>query len=207
MSRDPKLDGWMEKWQSAQEKGIFKESVKPPVVNQQSKSSDYFGNIRETPAPKKGVSLNECDAKYWKQVYQRSNNEPVVEQTSKIKDDPIESEPQGKLRDVPTQGELGVKGAELGNTANPVEPPSRGEDQRKHVTPNWSDGVGIREIAYMKHNLYNLEVKINSHPKFGAYGEDAPEIKRIQAQIDTLRHEIDELSNSLSPDFVQDELS
>jgi hypothetical protein len=59
----------------------------------------------------------------------------------------------------------------------------------------------------MKHNLYNLEVKLNSNPKFGAYGTEAPEIKKIQKQIDELKNKINDLSSSLSPDFVQDELS
>lgn len=209
------LEKWVDVWEKAMEKGIFPESPKQEI-NPQVYQTDYFGNVRKD---KESVALNECDTKYWSQVYkmsQRGNRTPDVtkftEQTSKINgigtEEPIASEPQGSLRNVPSKDSLGIKGAELANTANPLlEPASRGEDQRKHVTPDWSDGKGLRELVYMKHNLYNLEVKINSNPKFGNYGPDTPEIKKIQSQIDELKHKIDDLSNSLSPDFVQDELS
>jgi hypothetical protein len=208
------LEKWVDVWEKAMEKGIFPETPKQDI-NPQQYQTDYFGNVRRDGSEK--VTLNDCDAKYWNQVYKMSkhgNDVPNIlteQQPSKVDgvgtEEPLESEPQGKLRDVPSKDSLATKGAELGNTANPVEPPSRGEDQRKHVTPDWSDGSKLRELVYMKHNLYNLEVKINSSPKFGAYGPDSAEIKKIQTQIDELRHKIDELSNSLSPDFVQDELS
>lgn len=211
------LEKWMDVWEKAQEKNIFPSEPKQNI-NPQVYSSDYFGNVRKD--GKENVTLNDCDTKYWNQVYRLSkygNDTPDVidetlnEQTSKVTgvgtEEPVASEPQGKLRDTPSKSSLGEKGAELGNTANPVEPPSRGEDQRKHVTPEWADGKSLRELVYMKHNLYNLEVKINSSPKFGAYGPDSPVIKKVQTQIDELKHKIDELSNSLSPDFVQDELS
>lgn len=209
------LEKWMDVWEKAQEKGIFPETPKQEI-NPQVYQTDYFGNVCKD--GKDTVSLNECDAKYWSQVYKLSKGgikapdvTKINEQTSKIDgigtEEPLASKSQGKLRDVPARDDLATKGAELGNTANPVEPPSRGEDQRKHVTPEWGDGKGLRELVYMKHNLYNLEVKLNSNPKFGAYGEEDTAIKKIQTQIDELKHKIDELSNSLSPDFVQDELS
>lgn len=206
------LEKWMDVWEKAQEKGIFPETEKQEI-NPQVYQTDYFGNVRKGGSDT--VSLNECDVKYWNQVHKLARSgqgtDVFKEQTSKIDgigtEEPLTSQPQGKLRDVPSKTDLGVKAAELGNTANPIEPPSRGEDQRKKVTPEWSDGKGLRELVYMKHNLYNLEVKLNSNPKFGAYGTEAPEIKKIQGQIDDLKHKIDELSNSLSPDFIQQELS
>lgn len=210
------LEKWMDVWDKALEQGIFPEEPKQQEINPQVYQTDYFGNVRNSGNVE--TSLNECDAKYWNQVHKMAKGGKVVtdvtkfnEQTSEIKgigtEEPLASQPQGKLREVPSKGDLGVKAAELGNTANPVEPPSRGEDQRRKVTPEWADGKGLRELVYMKHNLYNLEVKLNSNPKFGSYGDEAPEIKKIQTQIDEIKHKIDELSNSLSPDFIQDELS
>jgi len=214
------LEKWMDVWAKAQEQGIFPETPKEQEVNPQQYQTDYFGNVRAAAlgSDKNREILSECDAKYWNQLYKRTKGEvvteeakPTTEQTSKVKgvgtEEPLASEPQGKLRDVPSKDDLGTKAAELGNSANPIYPSTRGEDQRKHVTPEWADGKGLRELVYMKHNLYNLEVKINSNPKFGAYGPEAPEIKKIQGQIDELKYKIDELSNSLSPDFVQDENS
>jgi hypothetical protein len=205
------LEKWMDVWEKAQKKGIFEDEPKAPVVNQQVYSSDYFGNVRVKEG-EKNVTLNECDTKYWNQIYRLSRHQGdtpdlLSEQAVKIKDDPLGSEAQGKVRDTPTKDELGTKGAELGNTANPVYPDSRGEDQRKKVTPDWADGDGLRELVDMKHMLYKLETKINAHPKFGAYGAESPEIKKIQTQIDELRHKMDLLSNDLSPNFIKDELS
>lgn len=172
---DANLEKWVDKWAEAQEKGIFQDNTPEPTTTD---IQDYFGNWKTE--VKKSVNLNECDAKYWKQVYKLSiNQRDVAEQTSAIKDDPIGSEPQGKLRDVPDKESLATKAGELANTANPVIPSTRGEDQRKHVTPDWSDGKGLRELVDMKHSLYTLEGKLNSHPKFGAYGSDSPEIKKI----------------------------
>lgn len=207
------LEKWMTAWENAQEKGIFPTEQKQDI-NPQVYSSDYFGNVRKQGNEK--IALNDCDAKYWSQVYNLSKGgnltpDVVNEEFTKVDgvgtEEPLASTPQGKIRKVPSKPDLAEKGAELGNTANPVEPPSRGEDQKNHVTPNWSDGDSIRELVYMKHNLYNLEVKLNSNPKFGAYGTEAPEIKKIQKQIDELKNKMDDLSSSLSPDFIQDELS
>jgi hypothetical protein len=202
MSND-NLGTWMDKWQEAQEKGIFKSAEKQPEVNKQVYSSDYFGNVQEKSS--KPVGLNECDAKYWKKIYKLSNNEVVKEEAD---EGPLGSEPLGKTREVPTEKSVGVKSGELAQTANPVQPPTRGIDAKpRKVTPEWADGKGLRELVDMKLNLYELEVKINKHPKFGAYGPESPEIKKIQSQIDELKSKMDDLSTSLSPDFVQDELS
>lgn len=211
---DADLEKWMKVWEKSQEAGIFPEEPKQQDINPQVYSSDYFGNARKDGNEK--VALNDCDAKYWSQVYNLSKggNAPDIlheDEYTKVKgvgsEEPLASTPQGTTRKVPSKSALGEKAAELGNTANPIEPASRGIDQKNHVTPEWSDGKMIRELAYMKHNLYNLEVKLNSSPKFGAYGAEAPELKKIQNQINDLRNKMDELSNSLSPDFIQDELS
>jgi hypothetical protein len=209
---DADLEKWMKVWEKSQADGIFPEEPKQQDINPQVYSSDYFGNARKNGNEK--VALNDCDAKYWSQVYNLSKGGNILheEEFTKVDgvgtEEPLASTPQGKTRKVPSKSALGDKATELANTANPLlQPSSRGEDQRNHVTPEWSDGKGIREIVYMKHNLYNLEVKLNSNPKFGAYGTEAPEIKKIQKQIDELKNQINDLSNSLSPDFVQDELS
>lgn len=204
---DRSLEKWIEKWEEAMKKEEFKET--PPVKNS---SLDYFGNFSHN-APAATPNIKDCDSKYWRDVYKLSvdSTDPleddVLTEDQGIKNDPLGSEPLGKQRDVPTKDSLGVKGAELGNTANPIYPDTRGEDQRKKVTPDWADGTKLRELVDMKDSLYKLEVKLNSNPKFGAYGPDAPEIKKIQGQIDDLKEKIDQLSNSISPDFVQRELS
>lgn len=206
------LEKWMDVWAKAQEKNLFPTTPKQEV-NTQKYETDYFGNVRKD--DKKKVSLNDCDAKYWNQVHSlaKGGKAPIItEQVSKVKgiatEEPLESEPLKKQRETPAKSDLAQKGDELANTANPLlEPASRGEDQRNHVTPERADGKGVRELVSMKSDLSKLQIKLNSHPKFGAYGPEAPEIKKIQSKIDELNHKIDDLSNSLSPSFVDDELS
>lgn len=194
---DDALEHWMKTWEEAQGKDLFKETPKKPEINKQLYPID-FGSVNKDKTP---VTLTECDAKYWKNVHKMQR---VVEDKSQA---PLGSEPVGKTREVPSKDSLGVKAAELGNTAQPIFPSTRGEDQRKHVTPEFADGTKLREIVAMKDNLYKLEVKLNASPKFGAFGPDAPEVKKIQATINSLKKKIDDLSNSLSPDYIEDENS
>jgi hypothetical protein len=195
---DKALENWVDKWEKAMEKDEFKSKEKPkPAVE------DYYGNWKPSSQPT--TKFQNCDTKYWENVYRMSKGEKpkVVTEDS----EPLGDKSLGKQREVPDKAELSTKAAELGNTANPVYPDSRGVDQRKKTTPEWADGKKLRELVDMKDNLYKLEVRLNSNPKFGAYGPDSPEIKKIQDQIEGLREKIDQLSNSISPDFVQDELS
>jgi hypothetical protein len=222
------IEKWAEKWDKALADGIFeapKEHVPTPEVN----PSDFFGNWR----PENTVDINNVDTKYWNNVYKLSNHsgespdpleeidhepalsgeEPVTiseefdqkeinaakDRVSKLQDKP--------LRDTPTKENLGIKAKELGNTANPIYPESRGKDQRRHVTPNWSDGQELLELVNIKLNLYKLEVKLNSDKNFGDFRGDTQKMKDVQAQIENLKEEIDKLSSSLSPDFIEDENS
>ena len=129
------LEKWIDVWEKAS-KDIFKDDVKPPVVNKQVQVTDYFGNVQAKESHE-AVSLNECDTKYWKHIYKLSKNQkdfaPDPLSEAKIEDDPLASEPVGKTRKLPKKKELEDKAAELGNTANPVIPSTRGKDQRKKL--------------------------------------------------------------------------
>jgi hypothetical protein len=223
------LEKWAEKWDKALADGVFetpKEHVPSPEVN----PSDFFGNWR--PAAANGEVIKDVDSQYWNNVYKLSSHsgeyhdplevehdaamtgtEPVSiseeldqkdinaskDRVSKLQDKP--------LRNTPSKEDLGVKAKELGNTANPIYPESRGKDQRRHVTPSWTDGPQLLELVNMKLNLYKLEVKLNSDKNFGAFQGDTQKMKEVQDQIEFLKGEIDKLSNSLSPDFIEDENS
>lgn len=206
---NPELEKWMDKWDAAQEKGIFNDAPKPAAPEM----SDFFGNYR--PAESDNFNPNDVDAKYWDKVYRHSNNQsdapdPLADDAV-INEDTKENiweKPQTqKLRDTPSKDSLANAAAELANTGNPIYPSTRGMDQRNKVTPDWADGMKVREIAEMKYKLYTLECKLNSSPKFGAFGKDAPEVTGIQDQIDDIKERLDKLSNALSPDFIEDESS
>src|SRR5271166_2562396 len=155
--RNEQLDKWMANWAKAQQTDAFKSA--PKSVEKKVFSENVFGEA--TRKDKVVPKLKNVDTKYWNQVYKASKGERIINE-QKIVDDPLGSEPIGKQRDVPGKPELGVKGAELANTGNPIYPSTRGDDTRKHVTPDWADGVKLRELVNMKHSLYELEVKLNS---------------------------------------------
>lgn len=111
------------------------------------------------------------------------------------------------LRYTHSPDDLAVKANELGNTANPIYPNTRGKDQRPIVTPDWSGGSKFNELAEMRLKLYELQSKLNADPTFGAYSGDSSGVTKVQNQINELWKNLDKLSSSLSPDFIEDELS
>lgn len=205
MKNEERLNKWLKDWSKAQDNNPHFKATQKPAGNKKLVSETYAPKSTP-PAPK----LRNVDAKYWQQVYQsmrgsKGQTENLNEQ--KINKDPLASEPLGKQRETPSEKSIGQKTKEELNAPNPIYPSTRGDDSRKHVTPEWADGVKLRELVNMKHSLYELEVRLNSSPKFGSYGPEAPEVKKIQDQIDALKDKINELSNSLSPDFIEDENS
>lgn len=208
------FEKWQDQWDKAIEDNIFQDAPKPPVPSSEVGASDFFGNYR----PGDETSLNDVDGEYWDRVYKLSNQQhnfspdPLDDVQDEILTEDVPtvdaSKPQNKpLRDLPGKEPLSVKGAELSNTANPIYPPTRGEDQRNRVTPDWSTGPQLSELVNMKYNLYELEVKLNANPNFGAMTGDTDAVKKIQDQINDLKMRLNHLSNSLSPDFMQQELS
>lgn len=201
------FEKWVQQWDKACKDGVFAET-KPYIPTTEVHPTDFFGSWHPS---EKETTLKDVDANYWNQVYKLSNhsgdapdilneqdNHPE-ERVSKIQDKP--------LRKLPAKKVLGTKGKELANTANPVEPPSRGIDQRRKVTPDWSDGPDLIELDELKKKVLDLQAKLNSDEDFGSFRGDSKKMKAIQGQIDKIKDDIDYLSNSLSPDFVQDELS
>jgi len=214
MGHDANFDKWLEQWDKAQGTPAFKSAPKP---ESRPKTPDFFGIGETKPRDSNSFSLNEVDTQYWNRIYKMSRHqgddpdifaEDGLTGQPTIEEDPLASKsPLKKQRETPSKDDLGEKGEELANTANPIHPPSRGDDSRAHVTGEFADGKKLREINDMKLSLHALQGKLNANPKFGAYGKEAPEIKKIQGQIDEIKSKLDHLSNSLSPDFVADEES
>lgn len=210
MGHDAKFDKWLEQWDKAQKTEAFKSVPKPEST---SKTPDFFGIGETKPRQNNGFSLNEVDSQYWKRVYKLSKGENIQELKGipNIDDDPLQSKTAEKddegERETPEKDDLADKTKKMANTANPTIPSTIGKDQRPVVTGEWADGKKLREINDMKISLHSLQGKLNANPKFGAYGKESPQITKIQDQIDELIEKIDNLSNSLSPDFVVDEES
>jgi len=168
------LEKYADQWQKALADGVFADAPKPPKPVPQE---DFFGQY---PTLDVEETLNEVDAKYWNQVYRLSQN-------------------AGDAPDIlsedarPTETELKDFAKAVSSAANPIYPSSIGKDQDVSVTPNWTDGKELTELAELKANLEKLESKLNAEEAMGKDG------KSIHSKIESLKKQIDELSDSLTP--------
>lgn len=133
--------------------------------------TDFYGQFNI----EEEVPLNEVDAKYWDQVSKMAGlGNQYHEELSK-----------DELKKVA----IAVSGAH-----NPIMPQSVGKDQELKVTQNW--GVGGKEIEQLeelKVRLEKLEGKLNA-----LNTEESG--KDTQSKIDSLKKQIDELSDAMAGD-------
>lgn len=171
-------------WDAAQDKGIFKDVPKPQPRQDDEDSffgPDFFGQNRsgeyDIDEP-----INEVDSKYWAAVSRRADPERYF--------DPLLSEESVSSKENTKKVVEKMSGAH-----NPVYPTSIGKDQDVDVTQNW--GVGGKEhfqLEDLKVRLEKLESKLNSIESNGNSG------KATQDKINSLKTQIDELSDSLNGD-------
>ena len=174
-------------WDAAQEKGIFKDAPKPAQPRNQDAEdsffgSDFFGQHR-SPEYDGDEALNEVDTKYWATI-------------SKMAD------PLGKYVDplmmeetVPSKENTKKASEKMAGAHNPIYPASVGKDQDVVIAQNW--GTGGKEhfqLEDLKVRLEKLESKLNAIESKGDSGKDT------QNKIDSLKQQIDDLSDSLNGD-------
>ncbi len=228
--RHDDFDKWVDQWEQAQKDGIFDEQPKKEdTFNPDDYATDFFGNTEYPDS----ATIKDVDGEYWDKVYRLSNNQgdapdPLAQEEEILTETPkkekkivneqlgdggiysdveyskVQNEP---LRYTHSPDDLAFKGNELANTANPIYPNTRGKDQRPIVTPDWSGGAKFNELAEMRYNLHALQARLNADPNFGSYSGDSPGVTKVQNQINELWKQLDKLSSSLSPDFIEDELS
>lgn len=201
-----------------QEEGVFA-APKEFVPTPNERSDDFFGNHQ----PSNASNLRDVDASYWNNVYRLSRHmgdapDPLGEEEhdpAMTGDEPVtiaEDAPVGgkgksdfKLVDTTKSDNKTVAKVtdELGGKPNPVQYPSRGKDaMERKVTPDFAGGQELIELHKMKEQLQKLEDKIAADPMVENKGT-----KKVLGQIDDLWKKLDELSDTLSPDFVKDYLS
>jgi len=175
-------------WDDALEKGIFKDAPKPAQPRnldaEDAFGTDFFGQNR-SPEYDGDEPLNEVDTKYWARISK------MADPTGKYVD------PLAGLNEetVPTKDEIKKSVNTAANTHNPIQTPSVGKDQNVVVTQNW--GVGGKEhfqLEELKVRLEKLESKLNAIESRGESGKEA------QSKIDSLKKQIDDLSDSLMGD-------
>jgi hypothetical protein len=163
------LDRYKDQWEKALEDGFLDNSPHLPP----KKLPDFFGQWDGEDEP---TTINECDVKYWQQVYALSSHQGQAPL-------PIQEEV--------TKDEIKKKTVKMATASNPILPSSVGKDQEMKVTANWSDGKELRELSDLKMRLEKLESQMNAKEGLGQKTDS------MQAKIDSLKQQIDELSDSM----------
>lgn len=173
------LEKYQDQWEKALADGVFDgaedDAPKAPVQN------NWFGYSPDLSK----TEINDTEADYWKRV---------LAGEEEIGDEGLLSE-----ESEPTKDELKKMSARAANTHNPVSLQTLGNDQDVVVTQNW--GVGgkeIEELTEMKVKLEQLESRLNAEEGMGNKG------KGISEQINALKKQIDDLSNSLNGNRLSD---
>lgn len=160
------LDHYKDQWEKALKDGFLEKSPHLP----EKSIPDFFGQYD---APEE-TTINECDAKYWQQLYQRTTGqEPMIVEAT-------------------TKEQIKEKTNKVAGAANPIIPSTTGKDQDMKVTPNWSDGKELRELSDLKIRLEKLESQMNAQEGLGKNGS------ATKSKIDALKQQIDELSDDLT---------
>jgi len=175
---DDDLLKYMGQWEKALKTDDFKKE-RPEVeapYSTPSNTQSFFGNFGANhPQERK-----ESDFEYWKKVYN----------TSIGQHDPEDLVTEDINRKDMTKA--------LTNSANPVYPNTVGKDQ-DIVAPKWSDSKELTKLITLKSDLQTLESKLN------ALDTNEKNGKSVQSQIDSMKKEIDRLSNLLSPSMFDNE--
>lgn len=204
------LNNWADMYEKAQDSGVFEAAPKPHLPSPQTSQDSFFGLQQTNPTS----DVNGVDSEYWSDVYHRirdnrGNMAPdvtqpdddvldgdLMQETLKLAGEDVQEahtpEKLEKAKDHPA-----VKHA---SAQNPTNPWTTGKDQRRKVTPNWTEGEELEELDKLKRSLYDLEVKL-SGPDGLREDKDNSE---VISKLDKLKKDIDELSDALAPQSWQD---
>lgn len=206
------FEKWQSQWDKAVQEKVFADTSNAPK-DSGSGYTDFFG-VQNNAV---GKIIQDADTEYWNKVYRMSSHmgqapNPLEEEEHDPKmqgDSPVtisEDAPVENKELAPTTKPDGKSVSkitdELGGLANPVRASTRGVDANNRVTPSFAGGEELIELHKMKEQLQKLEDKLAADPMVENKGA-----KKVMSQIDALWKQIDELSNTLSPDFVRDYLS
>ena len=199
-AQNEKFDSWCDKWDAAQDAGIFDDAPKPITPTLQTSDPSFFGLQNTHPTE----ILADVDTKYWAQVYAMSGP------NGNMPPPPIEASPDAMITDnVIAEGKTEIVGNAIEGTTkksqshyspNPITIDSGGPDQDLAAE---SLGLTFTEkdvvdLAAMKVRLHELEDKLA-----GAMGTGGS-MKGFQTQISTLKKKADQLSTAMTHSFPTD---
>jgi len=167
------FENWCDKWDQAQDKGIFEDM--PPVDPANNQVLGF------------GKNKTSQDS-YWQNI-EREAEEAAQDDGNNPK--VIQEDHAG----TPTsKADLAHQTKDIARAANPVYHHTAGQDQDLDPwTPNWIDGKELVELSKLKVDLYDLEVECGKKDALGE-GADA-----IQTKIKSMWAKLNQLSNDLTP--------
>ncbi len=210
MNSREEIDNYLNLWDQARSK-----MPKPEPLQQQA---SFFGMYNHT----EDIEDEEPDsdeAEHWRDVYYRAlelqgEEEQLVTEAEKPKKKE-EKKPAKKAKknkeDVrkPKDGDetpdtdeeedgfgkdLTPPGKEVKFNVNPLHFSSKGNDSKLRVTPNWTDGDELRELARLKALMYDLESELLGTDIRG--GDSEP----IRVRLVKIQKQCESMSQKLIPD-------
>ncbi len=204
----PEFDKWTDMWAKAQVDGTFADAPKPPACGGNVGANDFFGNHR----PAEKSDLKDSDTEYWRQVYNLSSHQgeapDVLAEARKAEEKKKKSKIEEPVRPSEKKDETKAKAKKMGQDPNPQRPDTFGKDgvDKKgttKVSPGWAAmDEDFVKLDGLKRKLYDLECKMHSKE-----GLSEQKYKAITSQLDSLKRQIDNLSDDLTPKYGTDHLS
>lgn len=127
------FDGWLEKWDSALEKGIFGDAPKPPSTCRNTADQSFFGLRQDNPTD----SIDRVDSQYWRAIDSLADGGVEMQRLD-------ESDPASVY------------------LPNPIRKSTEGKDQDLKPGPlgaTYSED-DLLELEDMKKRLHELESKV-----------------------------------------------
>lgn len=184
MFRKADMDMWADMYKKAIDDGVFKDAPEPP-------KPDHYKFLQDVD---RAPDHRSAEAEYWNRMHSELATDPM-EVFNEDYDDAPKPVKQNMSKD-----EIGDVASSKANAANPIDPASVGKDQ--DYKPNLADVNELQELHDMRVKLLELQGKLAASDALAT-----DEGSKIQKQIDKLKQDIDELSDNISPQFLQSYLS
>lgn len=189
------IDEYLAMWDEAQKTFPTEEKPKP-------KLSSFFGMQNDVSEEE----MSDEDGEHWRDVFYRSleigGDMELVNEVKEGKKKAEKKPKKKKEEETPKVDDEEGLGSELADgpgkdvkfKVNPVTFNSVGDDSKLRVTPNWTDGDELRQLAKMKALLYNLESELLGTDVRG--GDTEP----IRVKLIAIQKQCESLSQKLIPD-------
>ena len=183
---------WCDQWDKALADGLFDDAPKPnQSPSDKPLSPPDLSSYDSDSLPDKSseVVLNEVDTKYWNSVYKLSSNPGDTPD--------VINELSSKEAKTPDAKDLGKRARVVANEPNPVRINTVGKDQNARSDTTTSE-------AFQK--LVELKIELHSIGNKLAEMKDS-NLDVIYSKFEKIQSKIDELSDSLAPNYVSDSAS